>query len=106
MSESKKYAVIKTGGHQYKVAEGDVVQIEKVAGEAGETVTFDTVLAVSKDSGLAVGAPTVDGATVTGTVVEQFKDAKVIAYKKKRRKGFHWKKGHRQEKTAVRIEAV
>lgn len=106
MSENSNYAIIKTGGHQYKVQEGDVIKVAKIAGEAGDSVQFDQVLAVSNGADLQLGTPSLSGVTVSGSIIDQCKDAKVIAYKKKRRKGFHWKKGHRQQKTAIRIEAL
>ena len=93
------YAIIATGGKQYKVAEGDVIRVEKLGVEAGETVTFDQVLAVSND-GLKVGEDVKD-ATVTASVVE-----KVIVYKYKRKTGYHKKNGHRQQYTKVKIEKI
>lgn len=98
------YAIIATGGKQYKVAEGDVVKVEKLGVEAGETVTFDQVIAVS-DNGLKVGAD-VAGATVTASVVENGKDKKVIVYKYKRKTGYHKKNGHRQQYSKVKIEKI
>ena len=97
------YAIIATGGKQYKVAEGDIIKVEKLGVEAGETYTFDQVLAVS-DGELKVGAPTVAGATVEASVVENGKARKVIVYKYKRKSGYHKKNGHRQQYTAVKIE--
>lgn len=99
------YAIIATGGKQYKVSEGDVIRVEKLAAEAGETVTFDQVLAVS-DGELKVGAPTVAGAAVTGTVEKQGKAKKVIVYKYKRKTGYHKKNGHRQLFTQVKIDKI
>lgn len=96
------FAVIKTGGKQYKVAQDDVIAIEKLGSEAGETVTFDTVLMV----GDKVGAPIVDGASVTGEVLKQFRDDKVIVFKKKRRQNYRRKNGHRQHKTLVKITGI
>jgi large subunit ribosomal protein L21 len=98
------YAIIATGGKQYKVAEGDVINVEKLGAEAGETVTFDQVLAV-KGEGLKVGAD-VEGATVTATVVKNDKAKKVIVYKYKRKTGYHKKNGHRQQYTQVKIEKI
>ncbi len=98
------YAIIATGGKQYKVAEGDVLRVEKLGKEAGETVTFENVLAVSGDS-LKVGED-VSGATVTATVVENGKAKKVIVYKYKRKTGYHKKNGHRQQFTKVKIEKI
>ncbi len=99
------YAIIATGGKQYKVSEGDVIRVEKLEAEAGETVTFDQVLAVS-DGELKVGAPTVEGAAVTGTVEKQGKAKKVIVYKYKRKTGYHKKNGHRQLFTQVKIDKI
>ena len=96
------FAVIKTGGKQYKVAANDVIRVEKLAGEAGETVTLDQVLMV----GDKIGAPTVAGASVTATVVEQTRAEKVIIFKKKRRQNYRRKKGHRQELTVLRITNI
>ena len=99
------YAIIATGGKQYKVAEGDIIKVEKLGAEAGETYTFDQVLAVSKDS-LTIGTPTVEGATVTASVIGNGKGKKVIVYKYKRKTGYHKKNGHRQQYTAVKIEKI
>ena len=101
------FAVIKTGGKQYKVAVNDVIKIEKLAGEAGETLTFDSVLMHGANGSATVGTPMVSGAVVTGEILEQFRDKKVIAFKKRRRKhGSMTKKGHRQYLTAVRIKGI
>ena len=99
------YAIIATGGKQYKVAEGDIITIEKLGVEAGETVTFDQVLAVS-DAELKVGNPTVAGATVEASVVANGRGKKVIVYKYKRKTGYHKKNGHRQAFTKVKIEKI
>ncbi len=96
------YAVIKTGGKQYKVAAGDVVKIEKIAGEEGKEVIFNEVLAL----GETVGTPLVSGASVKATVLKQAKDAKVIIFKKKRRQNYRRKNGHRQQITLVKITDV
>ena len=98
------YAIIATGGKQYKVAEGDIIKVEKLGVEAGETYTFDQVLAVSGD-GLKVGAD-VAGATVTASVLGNGKGKKVIVYKYKRKTGYHKKNGHRQSYTQVKIEKI
>ena len=98
------YAIIATGGKQYKVAEGDVIRVEKLGVEAGETVTFDQVLAVSND-GLKVGED-VKNASVTASVVGNGKGKKVIVYKYKRKTGYHKKNGHRQQYTEVKIEKI
>ena len=99
------YAIIATGGKQYKVSEGDIVKIEKLDVEDGSTVTFDQVLAVS-DNELKVGTPVVEGATVEASVLGDGKAKKVIVYKYKRKSGYHKKNGHRQQYTAVKIEKI
>ena len=98
------YAIIATGGKQYKVSEGDEIRVEKLDVEVGSTVTFDQVIAVS-DNGLKV-AGDVANATVTGTVTDQGKGRKVIVYKYKRKTGYHKKQGHRQAFTQVKIEKI
>ena len=99
------YAIIATGGKQYKVEEGDVIKVEKLGVNAGDTVTFDQVLFVN-DGAAKVGDPTVSGASVTASVVEEGKDKKVIVYKYKRKTGYHKKNGHRQAYTKVKIEKI
>lgn len=99
------YAIIQTGGKQYKVVAGDTIRVEKLALETGANYTFDQVLAIGGDS-LTVGTPTVNGATVTATVTDQGKHKKVIVYKFKKKKGFHKKKGHRQPYTELKIDAI
>ena len=99
------YAIIATGGKQYKVQEGDVIKVEKLGAEAGETVTFDQILVVS-DKDVKVGTPTVAGATVSATVVAEGKAKKVIVYRYKRKSGYHKKNGHRQPFTQVKIEKI
>ena len=102
------YAVIKDGCREYKVAEGDVVNVDLKSGlEPGDEVTFETVLLLSKDEGdVAVGSPTVAGASVMAKVEAHVKGEKVIAYKYKRRQGYHRKKGHRQQYTRVRVTGI
>jgi large subunit ribosomal protein L21 len=100
------FAVIKTGGKQYKVATDDVITIEKLVGEAGSTIVFDTVLMLVNEAGTQVGAPTIAGAVVTGEVVEQTRSKKSISFVKRRRQNSKRKKGHRQELTVVRIVAL
>ena len=99
------YAIIATGGKQYKVAEGDVIKVEKLGVEAGETYTFDQVLAVGGDE-LTVGCPTVAGDTVSATVMNEGRGKKVIVYKYKRKTGYHKKNGHRQAYTQLKIEKI
>ncbi|MFV0626734.1 MAG: 50S ribosomal protein L21 [Alphaproteobacteria bacterium] len=96
------YAVIKTGGKQYKVAAGDVVKVEKLAGEEGSTIVFNEVLAL----GDKIGTPLVSGASVSATVLKQAKDEKVIVFKKKRRQNYRRKNGHRQNITLVKITDI
>jgi len=102
------FAVIKTGGKQYKVAKDDVIAVEKLTGEngeiaeAGSTVTFDEVLLV----GDKIGTPVVEGAAVTAEVLDQFKGDKVIVFKKKRRQNYRRKLGHRQQQTLVKITDI
>ena len=99
------YAIIATGGKQYKVAEGDIINVEKLGIEVGETVTFDQVLAVNNGE-LVVGTPVVSGAKVTAKVLCERKAKKVIVYKYKRKSGYHKKNGHRQQFTKVVIESI
>ncbi len=100
------YAVIETGGKQYRVQEGDVVFIEKVAGNEGESLSFDKVLLVSNGEEVNVGKPYVNGVSVTGNIVEQGKAKKIIVYKFKRKKDYRKKQGHRQPYTKVKIEKI
>ena len=100
------FAVIKTGGKQYRVKEGDVLSVEKIDAEQGKEVVFDEVLLVESGEGVLIGTPFVDRAQVKAMVVESFKDKKVIVFKKKRRKQYKRKRGHRQELTRVKIEEI
>ena len=99
------YAIIATGGKQYKVAEGDIINVEKLGVNEGETVTFDQVLAVNNGE-LVVGTPVVSGAKVSATVLGDTKAKKVIVYKYKRKSGYHKKNGHRQQYTQVKIDSI
>ena len=99
------YAIIATGGKQYKVAEGDVIRVEKLGVEAGQTYNFDQVLAV-KNGEMIIGTPTVAGATVSATVMGEGRAKKVIVYKYKRKTGYHKKNGHRQSYTELKIEKI
>ncbi len=99
------YAVIATGGKQYKVQEGDVIRVEKLGAEAGSTYTFDQVLVVGGEE-LVVGTPTVEGASVTAQVVGDGRGKKVVVYKYKRKSGYHKKQGHRQAYTELKIEKI
>jgi len=100
------FAVIQTGGKQYKVAKDDIIIIEKLDEETGKKVTFGDVLMHGKDGDVKVGAPLVKGASVTGEVIEQRKGDKVIVFKKKRRQNYRRKQGHRQLETVVRITGI
>jgi large subunit ribosomal protein L21 len=99
------YAVIKTGGKQYKVEEGDILRVEKIEAEKGDKVTFDDVLLIGGDD-YAIGSPTVKGAQVSASVVRQFRDKKIIVFKMKRRKRYRKTQGHRQYLTEVRITQI
>jgi large subunit ribosomal protein L21 len=99
------FAVIKTGGKQYRVAADDVIQVDKVKGEPGEIVQFGDVLVVGGDS-VQLGSPSVSGASVAAEVIEQGRGPKIIAFKKRRRKNSRRKRGHRQEFTLVRITEI
>ncbi len=100
------YAVIRTGGKQYKVAKNDVIVVERLPGEAGATVQLDAVLMVGDDKGQTVGSPLVAGAHVAATVLEQTRGDKIIVFKKKRRKNYRRTAGHRQDLTALRITDI
>jgi len=100
------YAVIKTGGKQYRVAAGDVIRIERLDGEVGQTIAFDQVMMVGGDGDPRIGTPVIDGAEVTAELLDQIKGDKVIVFKKKRRKNYRRKKGHRQLLTVVRIKDI
>ncbi len=100
------YAIIRTGGRQYRVAEGDTIDVDLLEGEAGQTLTFDDVLMHAEGEKLTHGNPSVSGAKVTGEVVEQRKGEKVIAFKYRRRKGYHRTVGHRRKLTRVKITGI
>jgi large subunit ribosomal protein L21 len=103
------YAVIRTGGKQYRVASGQVVKVERLDGDVGDTIAFDQVLMVGDEQGSdepKIGSPLVDGAQVTAEVLEQGKGPKVIVFKKKRRKNYRRKRGHRQLQTVLRIRDI
>ena len=99
------YAIIATGGKQYKVSEGDVIRVEKLGLEGGENVNFDSVLAWN-DGELKLGAPTLSGVSVSAKVISNAKAKKVIVYKYKRKSGYHKKNGHRQQISVVKIEKI
>lgn len=100
------YAVIKTGGKQYKVSRNDVIKVEKLPGEVGSTVEIPSVLAVGEGESLRVGAPTVEGASVVAEILVQDRDKKIIVFKKKKRKGYAKRQGHRQSFTSIRIQEI
>ena len=99
------YAVIVSGGKQYKVSEGDVIRVEKLEVEEGAKISFDQVLLIN-DGSLKIGTPTVQGAKVSGTVLQNGKGKKVIVYRYKRKSGYHKKNGHRQLFTEVKIDKI
>lgn len=100
------YAVIKTGGKQYRVGAGEILRVEKLAGEVGSTLVLDQVLLVKTDAGLQIGNPVVNGAKVQATIVEQDKASKILVFKYKRRKRYRRTQGHRQPYTALRIDKI
>lgn len=100
------YAVVNSGGKQYKLREGETVRLEKISGEVGDPVTFDRILAFSDGQNLTVGAPVLENVAVQGRIVQQGKAKKIIVFKYKRRKRYRRKQGHRQPFTAVRIDQI
>jgi len=100
------FAVIKSGGKQYKVAKNDVIRVEKLDAEAGASIDLNKVLMVGDDKSQTVGVPLVDGASVSATVLEQMRDRKIIIFKKKRRQNYRRKNGHRQHLTVLRIDDI
>src|ERR1041385_5915938 len=100
------YAVLESGGKQYRVAAGDTLEIERLDAEAGQSFTFDRVLLVNNDGKVSVGAPVVGQAAIIADVVEHIRGPKKIAFKMKRRKGYHRTVGHRQELTVVKIKEI
>ncbi|HWE36607.1 MAG TPA: 50S ribosomal protein L21 [Isosphaeraceae bacterium] len=100
------YAIFEDGSHQYRVAEGDLVTLDRRDGETGAEVTFDKVLLVAGTDGATIGTPMVAGARVVGTIVRQFRDRKIIIQKFRRRKNMRRRRGHRQPYTTVRITGV
>jgi large subunit ribosomal protein L21 len=100
------YAVIETGGKQYRVAKGDTLNVERLDTEAGKSVTLDRVLLVADGAKTTVGTPTVGAASVTAEVVSHMRGPKVVAFKMKRRKGYHRTVGHRQEQTKIKISDI
>ncbi len=100
------FAVIKTGGKQYKVAPNDILRVEKIEGQAGDTIELDAVLAVGGEAGVTLGAPLVEGAMVAAEVIEQGRGDKIIVFKKKRRKNHRRRNGHRQYETVLRVTEI
>jgi len=100
------YAVVKSGGKQYKVQEGETFRVEKIPGEVGAEIAFDDVLMFSDGEKVQVGTPNLDNVTVKGTVVEQGQAKKIIVFKYKRRKRYRRKQGHRQQYTAVKVDSI
>mgnify|MGYP006295242047 CR=1 FL=1 len=100
------YAVVTSGGKQYKVREGDIVRVEKIPNSIGEPVTFERVLLFNDGENMRIGQPVVEGAEVKGHVIEQGKARKIIVFKYKRRKRYRRKQGHRQRFTAVKIDSI
>jgi len=100
------YAVIQTGGKQYKVAEGEILKVEKLAGGAGDKLILDQVLMVKDDNGIRIGQPTVKDALVTVEVIEQGREKKITVYKYKKRKNYRRKQGHRQAYTKIKVEKI
>jgi large subunit ribosomal protein L21 len=100
------FAVIRTGGKQYRVASGDVITVEKLAGDAGATVTFSDVLMAGEGGAAKSGAPLLSGASVTATIIEQGRADKVVIFKKRRRHNYRRKRGHRQPQTVLKISEI
>ncbi len=100
------YAVIRSGGKQYRVTPGGSVRVEKLAGDVGSTITLEDVLLVGDDGDVKIGAPTVDGARVKGTIVAQGRGPKIRVFKMKRRKGYRRTHGHRQDYTEIRVDQI
>ena len=100
------YALIKTGGKQYRVAEGDTLRVEKIEGKVGEVVEFEEVLMIANGERVEIGRPMLKDSKVVGEIVEQGKGEKITVFKSKRRKGYRKKQGHRQQYTALRIKEI
>ena len=100
------YAIVEIGGHQYKVAENDLIYVDHLANDVDEKVDFDRILLVSDDKKVHVGKPVVEGAKIQATVVDHVKADKLIVFKKKRRKGYQKRTGHRQKLTQIRIDKL
>ena len=100
------YAVIRSGGKQYRVSQGGSVRVEKLPGEIGDSITLDDVLMIGGEDAVKIGTPRVDGAQVTGTIVNQGRGEKITVFKMKRRKGYRRKNGHRQDYTEIRVDQI
>ena len=100
------YAVIKTGGKQYRVGEGDLLRVEKIKGEIGEVIEFEEILMIANGDRVEIGRPVLNDSKVVGEIVEQGKGKKVIVFKSKRRKGYSKKQGHRQQYTVLKIKEI
>ncbi len=100
------YAVVRTGGKQYVVSEGDVMNVERLDGEVGEKIVLEDILLYSKEGDLKVGSPVVEGAKINGTIVEQGRGKKIIVFKMKRRKNYRKKQGHRQSFTGIKVDSI
>ena len=100
------YAVVRSGGKQYRVSPGGSVRVEKLAGEVGASITLDEVLMIGGEGDVKIGTPTVDGASVSGTITAQGRGSKIRVFKTKRRKGYRRSQGHRQDYTEIKIDSV
>ncbi len=100
------YAVIKAGGKQHRVSEGEMLNIEKIAGDKGDEVVFNEVLMVADEGNVRIGTPLVEGARVVGEIVAQMKGPKINVFRMKKRKGYHKKTGHRQQQTSMKIKQI
>ena len=100
------YAVVRSGGKQYRVNQGGSLRVEKLPGEVGASVTLDDVLLIGGDGGVKIGTPKVDGAQITGTILAQGRGQKIRVFKMKRRKGYRRSQGHRQDYTEIRVDEI
>jgi large subunit ribosomal protein L21 len=100
------YAIVNTGGKQYKIQQGDILRVEKIPGEIGSSVSFDKVLMFSDGENVNIGQPVLDNVAVKGHIIEQGKAKKIIVFKYKRRKRYRRKQGHRQQYTAIKIDSI
>ena len=100
------YAIVDSGGKQYKVREGEILRVEKLAGEVGDSISFDKILMFSDGENVSVGTPILEDVAVSGHIVEQGKAKKIIVFKYKRRKRYRRKRGHRQQFTAVKVDSI